>query len=133
MVMTAKSIYIFSFCIFVISSCSYPDEQKCSKLKRGAFYYKSSGSFEGSRIERHDSVQVVIDQSTGEKTKQKIVWVDPCTYVLYPFPGSDSNSFNSDLFPIKVSVLEITKKYYTVRVTSWDRKSDFDDTAWIVQ
>jgi len=87
---------------------------------------------EGSIINRADSVQTVTDEKTGKKVREKVIWADPCTYILYPFPESSPDVLNSDLFPIKVSVLEVTKKYYTVRVTSWDHKSDFRDTAWIV-
>ena len=125
--------YIYLLSTVFIWSCSTSNEKKCSKLKRGEFFYKSSETFNGSSIVRNDSVQLVTDQKTGETTKQKVLWVEPCTYVLYPFPGDKPEILNSDLFPIKVSILEITKKYYTVHVTSWDRKSDFEDTAWIVK
>jgi len=126
-------VYICLLSVTFISSCSTSDEKKCSKLKRGEFYYKSGGGFEGSSIVRTDSVQVVTDKKTGETMKQKVVWIEPCTYVLYPFPGSRPSILNSDLFPIKVSIREVAKKYYTVHVTSWDGKSDFEDTAWIVR
>jgi hypothetical protein len=129
--MKCSIAYIFLI-FWCLASCSHRDENKCSKLKQGEFYYKGIGAMEGSIIDREDSVQTVTDEKTGKKVKEKIVWANPCIYILYPFPESSADVLNSDLFPIKVSILAITKKYYTVHVVSWDHKSDFYDTAWIV-
>src|SRR5262249_50588529 len=109
------------------------DEKKCSKLKRGEFFYAGRGTFSGSRIVRGDSMQSVTDAKTGEVLREKIVWIDPCTYLLYPFPDSKAEVMSSNLFPISISILEVTERYYTVHVVSWDRESDFKDTAWILR
>ena len=83
--MKIRIIYIFLFHLFIISSCFHPDEKKCIKLKQGEFYYKSKKSFEGARIVRNDSVQIVTDEKTGEKIKEKIVWANLVLmcYILY--------------------------------------------------
>jgi len=125
--------YIFPFYLSFVLSCVHHDGQKCSKLKRGEFYYKSGKAFEGSSIVRNDSVQIVTDERTGERLKERIVWMDACTYTLYPFPDSKPGILHSELFPIKVTIVEVTDKYYTVHVISGDGKTDFYDTAWIVR
>lgn len=130
--MKSRSAYIFPACLLIIISCSRPDERKCAKLKQGEFYYKGKAYLEGSNITRNDSVQVVTDEKTGEKLKEKIVWIEPCAYVLYPLPDNKPDILNSQSFPITVSILEVTSKYYTVHVVSGDKKTDFNDTAWIV-
>ena len=76
-------------------------------------------------------MQIVTDGQTGKKQKEKIEWIGPCTYTLYPFP--DNDSLNPDLFPVKVAILDVTKKYYTVHVSSGHYKADFTDTVWIVK
>jgi hypothetical protein len=124
---------IYIFCLFFIISCSSTDEKKCSKLRLGEFYYKGKDPLTGNIIKRNDSVQIVTDEQTGEKIKEKIVWMDPCTYLLYPYPDSKADLLNSDLFPIKIEVLDVTKKYYTVHITSGHNKTDYNDTAWIVR
>ena len=102
-------------------------------MKRGEFYYKSKDSFEGSKIERNDSMQIVVDNKTGEKQEQKIAWIDSCTYVLYPLPGNKNDSLYPGLFPIKVTILGVAKEYYTVNVSSEYYKTNFNDTVWIVR
>ena len=116
-----------------MTSCSHTDEKRCSKLRTGQFYYKSKEPITGNRIERNDSVQVVTDEKTGERLKERIVWTDSCTYTLYPFPDSRPGILNSELFPLTVRILEVTDKYYTVHVVSGDGKTDFRDTAWIIK
>lgn len=122
-------VYIVCSYLSLIISCSNSDEKKCSKLKRGEFYYKSKISFAGSTIKRTDSIQVVTDEETGKKQKEKIEWINPCVYMLYPFP--DNDSLNPDLFPVKVEILDVTGKYYTVHVSSQQYKADFYDTVWV--
>jgi hypothetical protein len=78
-------------------------------------------------------MQIVTDERTGEKVKEKIVWTDPCTYMLYPLPDNKDDILKSDLFPITVAILEVKDKYYTVHVVSRNHKTDFNDTAWIVR
>ena len=116
----------------MISGC-HTDENKCVKLKRGEFYYKAKILLTGSIINRNDSIQIVTDEQTGEKQKEKIVWTDACTYELYPLPHNKKDILNSDLFPIRVTVLEVTKRYYIVNVLSGDHKTEFNDTVWIIK
>ena len=119
-------IYILSFCLFLILSCSVSGEKKCNKLKRGEFYYKSKVAFEGSSIKRYDSMQTVTDKATGREQKERIEWLDPCTYMLYALPENDS------LFPVKVKILDVADRYYTVHISSQQYKTSFNDTVWIV-
>ena len=127
-------VYIFSFYLFFIISCSSSDVTKCSELKRGEFYYKSRKSFAGSTIKRNDSIQIVTDKETGKEQKEKIEWIDPCTYMLYPFLDDKDDSSNPDFFlPIEVTILDITKKYYTVNVFNDHYKTNFNDTVWIAR
>ena len=126
-------VYILFSYLFLTISCSNSDENKCSKLKRGEFYYKSDNSFEGSMIRRNDSVQTVIDKKTNKKQEQKITWTDPCAYRLYPSTGNKNDSLYPDLFPIKVTILDVAKDYYTVNVTSEYQKTNFSDTVWIAR
>ena len=123
--------YILSISVFFIISWSCTGKKDCSKLRDGEFYYKGDSSFAGSIIKRNDSVQIVIDKKTGKRLEEKITWVDSCTYVLCPLPGTEYDSSSSDLFPITVTVLGITKKYYTVNITSRHDSTDFNDTVWI--
>jgi len=125
--------YIFLFSLVFSLSCSHSDKKRCSQLRNGEFYYKGKEPLEGNRIVRNDSVQVVTDERTNERLKERIVWTGPCTYKLYPFPRSKPGIMNSELFPLTVRILEVTDKYYTVHVASGDGKTDFKDTAWIVE
>ena len=131
--MKIRITYVFLFHLFIISSCSHPHEKKCEELKNGKFYYKGSDSvFVGAIIHRNDSFQTVIDEKTGDKQEQKVVWTDACTYQLYPFADNNWDSLHPDLYPIKVAILDVTEKYYTVNISSEYRKTDFKDTVWIL-
>jgi len=126
-------IHIFPACLFFILSCSNSDEKKCAKLKSGEFYYKGKIPRTGNIIYRNDSIQIVTEEQTGEKQKEKIVWTGPCSYELYPAPDSKEDILKSDLFPIRVSILEVTNRYYTVNVLSVNHKTEFNDTVWIAR
>ena len=78
-------------------------------------------------------MQIVIDERTGKKQKEKLEWINLCTYKVYPFLVNKNDSLNPDLFPVKVTVLNMTKTYYTVNVFSDHYKSNFNDTIWIVK
>jgi hypothetical protein len=132
MMNTRLAYFAFPIYLLFAISCAHADKKDCKHLRQGDFYYKGNEISGGSSIHRHDSIQIVTDEKTGEELKEKLVWVDPCTYVLYPFPGTRADIVNSDLFPIKVSILEVASHYYIAHVISWNHKSDFRDTAWII-
>ncbi|HET6994592.1 MAG TPA: hypothetical protein VFI06_06405 [Chitinophagaceae bacterium] len=128
---TGYTAYYFFLCFVALTwlRCSHVNKEECSKLKRGEFYYKSKATFAGSRIKRIDSIQFVTDVQTGKVQKERIEWIDPCTYMLYPFLSGDS--LHTDSTPLKVRVLEVKERYYKVNVSSEEYKADFNDTVWI--
>jgi hypothetical protein len=79
-------------------------------------------------ITRVDTAQLVTDRQTGKQQSQRIEWIGPCSYRLFPEAG---DSLHPYLSPITVEILDINRDYYTVHVTGKDYKADFYDTVWI--
>lgn len=121
--------FVCSVCLLFIVSCSDSDKKECKELRNGEFYYLSKISLTGSTIIRNDSIQIVTNNATGEEQKERINWIGPCTYLLNPI--SETNSTKSDLFPVKIDILEIREKYYRIHVSSERFIKGFNDTIWI--
>lgn len=128
-------VCIISLILLLIFASSCSNKQRkldCNKLRNGRFYYKSIISDAGSKIERNDSIQIVINEKTGKKETERIKWLGPCVYEVLPFSNLKDDSTGEELLSAKVSILSISKDYYTFNVSNKLNKTGYNDTMWIV-
>lgn len=125
-------IFLILLLIFTPSCSNKQNELDCSNLKNGKFYYKSVISAAGSKIERNDSIQIVINEKSGKKETERIKWLGPCVYEVLPYSNIMDDSTGDELLSAKVTILSVSKEYYTFNVSNMLNKTGYNDTMWIV-
>ena len=58
--------------------------------------------------------------------------VRPCVYEVLPFSNIWDDSTGEELLSAKVSILTISKDYYTFNVSNKLNVTGYNDTMWIV-
>lgn len=90
----------------------------CSDFKTGKFVVPSD-EFGDSYIKRTKKYQIETgtDLRTGEsfKVKDKIVWLDECTYRLFPISNKGAMLVGDDVLTFKI--IETGEDYYLVHIT----------------
>ncbi len=102
----------------------------CNKVKQGVFQILLKiPPYTKYTVQRNDSFQTVKNEITGEVEKEKVDWLDKCTYQLSSF---ESDSISKTLNKAKVQITAVTDKYYLIKVSDESGKISFNDTMWIV-
>lgn len=123
---------------FLSISCNH-HHISCDDLKKGKFLFHSSISNRKYFIERSDSIQIEVDDSTKRTTKCKIIWVNDCEYYLTSLPDSSKSHDSIDSFfestPIKTTIIEVTSTYYVFssKIGSLGKKLVLTDTMNILR
>lgn len=106
-----------AFCFFLsLNSFSQVD---CSKYKTGKFVVKSE-EFGNNYIKRTKKYQIETSTNpqTGAKTKTKdrVVWLNECTYQLIPIKTKDPDNIIKDNI-LTFEITEAGSDYYIVHVS----------------
>jgi hypothetical protein len=131
-------MYILSFFVLSVISCSADLKNDCNKLKIGQFYYINKKTGIQYTVKRNDSIQTEINGKTGEIKIKKIKWIESCMYELQsPSKMSDDSTDPNrkiviESLPAKVSILNYSKDYYVFNSSSGLDKTGYNDTMWIV-
>jgi hypothetical protein len=101
--------------IAFFSSCESRNKLDCLRFKTGKFLLRSEFDGSSTIIERNDSIQVENNLTSGEITKAKIYWVQPCEYYLEYLNKSSGSGFIDSFVrtgPLKTRILKSSKEYY---------------------
>lgn len=103
---------------FVVFSINLHAQIDCSDYKTGKFVAKSE-EFGDSYIKRTKKYQIEtgIDYRSKAKykIKDKIVWLDDCTYQLHPGKNKGSTVVDNSILTFKI--IEAFDNYYMVHVS----------------
>ena len=109
----------------------------CSSVKNGKFhFYQDNGKYHAI-VTRKDSLQTEVNQSTGDSSFWRIVWISDCQFTCNYISGSKIKSQEElDFYKkstLTVSILKTTRNYYTFDAlfTSDNISRSFSDTMWL--
>lgn len=106
-----------TFCLFL--SLNLFSQVDCTNYKTGKFVAKSE-EFGDNYIKRTKKFQIETgtNPQTGvkTKTKDKVVWIDECTYQLIPLKIKDPENIIKDAV-LTFEIIETGSDYYMVHVT----------------
>jgi hypothetical protein len=119
-------------------SCSSSKKSKeCTQFKTGAFMYhfKMEQDDVYFSVNRNDSIQMEVNQKTGEFSKLAIKWTDNCSYelkliestVYYP----DSIQEIIKKATLKTEIISSTADYYVFKAKSNNSDLVLTDTLWV--
>jgi hypothetical protein len=123
-------------CLFILwYSCDSPTKSNCSSFRKGKFVSHSvDGQF--TIVERNDSVQSEISNTTGHIMKATITWINDCEYELSN-TREGSNAIDS-LKPIWLNkvittkIIEVRKDYCVYESTMNGVSTKITDTLYIL-
>ena len=126
------------FCIpaLVLLTSYQPGTSDCRTVKRGVYEVRFRSAEEQRlmtyRLVRNDSFQEETHVETGHKTKLRVFWESPCTYLLRYHSGYryDPDSIINLRTVLKIEILDVTQDYYVFKNSSNTHWYSYTDTAW---
>ncbi len=106
-----KLLFITFFTLFFSLSNCNAQEINCKSFRIGTFKNVVDGKPTGTIIKRDENFQIEINEERGLETKDKVTWIDECTYRLSSVHDK-SNSPN-----LIVRITETGEDYYLL--TLW--------------
>jgi hypothetical protein len=123
--------------VLIFACSSVKKGEDCSQYKSGEFLYHyrgQQGDFYYS-INRNDSIQIEINQKTGDTTKWAVHWTDECKYELLLIKSTEHfrdtihTSWKAD--PVRNEIVRSTKEYYIFKAESDHTDFVLTDTLWL--
>lgn len=111
-----KTAFIALTLFGILAKCSFRSNAitDCGKFKNGKFSLPAELDRTNYLIDRQDSIQLETNQSNGNVTKWRVVWIEPCIYELWFLPEKPFDNRDSFFMmnPFVNKILSATENYY---------------------
>ncbi len=97
----------------VLFNCEQAD---CEKFKTGTFKNYENGKWTKTTITRTADFQIELNKETNEESKDKVTWIDDCTYRLtsITYKNKPVTKTTPDLI---VKIINVETDYYEVEAS----------------